>query len=168
MTDAVPELDAIALLTALAQDDVRFVVIGGFAVIAHGVVRATKDVDVVVAPVTDNYQALSRSLTGGRLAPSEFLWESGFLTLDLDDEFDLARGTTYRLATPFGWLDVLNRPAGAPAYEELEQEAVEVPLGGTTIRVASLQHLMAMKRVADRPRDRLDLGELRALQEPDG
>lgn len=158
-----PPLDAERLIGGLARDGVAFVLIGGFAVVAHGVVRATKDVDVVLEPETRNYQRLSACLTTGSLAGSSFVWETGMLDLDLGDDVDLARGAVHRIATPFGWLDVVNRPAGAPPYDELAAGAVVATIDGERVRIVSVPHLAAMKLAADRPRDRLDLGELRAI-----
>ncbi len=46
-------------------------------------------------------------------------------------------------------------PAGAPAHERLKAEAVPIAVRGRTVRVASLDHLIAMKEAAGRPRDKV-------------
>jgi hypothetical protein len=56
------ELDLRALLDALHQREVRFVVIGGLAVAAHGYVRATEDLDIVPDPDRENLRRLSNAL----------------------------------------------------------------------------------------------------------
>ena len=54
-----PELeDLVALCKALNQEGVRYVLIGGFAVILHGYVRATKDIDLLVDASVENIQRL--------------------------------------------------------------------------------------------------------------
>ena len=58
-----PALQAEALLGALADHDVEFVIIGGFALAAHGVVRGTKDIDIVPDPQTEN---VARTRRGSR------------------------------------------------------------------------------------------------------
>jgi len=55
-----------------------------------------------------------------------------------------------------------------PRFQELDEKAKEIDLDGLPVRVCSLEHLLEMKRVSDRPRDRDDLKELEAAQEPDG
>ena len=55
-------LDPGGLIKALAEGNVNFIVIGGFAVGAHGLPRATKDLDIVPDPAPDNLQRLARVL----------------------------------------------------------------------------------------------------------
>ena len=58
-----PELeDLLALCRALHRERVRYLLIGGFAVILHGFVRTTKDIDLLVDPSDDNVQAIKRAL----------------------------------------------------------------------------------------------------------
>lgn len=54
--------DLVDLRRALIQEGVRYVLIGGFAVILHGFVRATKDIDLLVDPSVENFRALKRAL----------------------------------------------------------------------------------------------------------
>ncbi len=59
-----PELeDLLNLCAALHREEVRYVLIGGFAVILHGWVRATKDVDLLVDVSVPNIQALKRAMS---------------------------------------------------------------------------------------------------------
>jgi hypothetical protein len=51
------------MIERLADARIDFVVIGGFAVIAHGYVRATKDLDIVPAATTENHRRLARLLS---------------------------------------------------------------------------------------------------------
>lgn len=58
-----PELeDLLSLCKALNDEGVRYVLIGGFAVILHGFVRATKDIDLLVDPSAENIQRLKRAM----------------------------------------------------------------------------------------------------------
>jgi predicted nucleotidyltransferase len=70
--------------------------------------------------------------------------------------------------TELGQIDVLQGLPQVPRYEELETQAQDVDLEGLTVRVCSLEHLLAMKRASDRPRDRDDLEALEAAQEEGG
>lgn len=58
------ELRADAILNTLAENGVAFVLIGGLALGAHGVVRGTKDVDIVPDPDRPNLERLSRPRAG--------------------------------------------------------------------------------------------------------
>ncbi len=55
-------LQPLALLRTLLEHGVEFIVIGGFSLAAHGIVRGTKDVDVVPAPERPNLERLARAL----------------------------------------------------------------------------------------------------------
>ena len=77
-------------------------------------------------------------------ASSVILRRTRMLTLDTDD----------------GGLDLLVAPPGAPPYPTLRARADVVSLEGTDVRIASLSHLLAMKRAAGRPRDRVDVEAL--------
>ena len=58
-----PELeDLVSLCKALNHEGVRYVLIGGFAVILHGYARATKDIDLLVDASTENIQRLKRAM----------------------------------------------------------------------------------------------------------
>jgi hypothetical protein len=68
------------------------------------------------------------------------------------------------LDTRHGPLDLLAAPGGGPGWAALRADALEVKLEDVTVPVASLQHLMAMKRAAGRRKDLLDLDELEAME----
>ena len=58
-----PELeDLLSLCKALNREEVRYVLIGGFAVILHGFVRGTKDIDLLLDPSQSNIQAVKRAM----------------------------------------------------------------------------------------------------------
>jgi hypothetical protein len=68
------------------------------------------------------------------------------------------------LFTDLGEVDVMRETPGVDSFEGLWERAVPMDLGGFTVRVASLDDLIAMKRAADRPKDRNHLYELLALK----
>jgi hypothetical protein len=165
-------LDAGALLRRLHQADVSHVVVGGFAVIAHGVQRFTKDLDICPAPGRENLARLA-SLIGDLgaeqvgiedFAPYEF-------PFDPSDPEQLAEGGNFRLVTPLGILDVMQWLAGIEgehAYPILEAEAIEGEVFGIPVRVCSLRHLRLMKEAAGRPQDERDLQALEVAHPDEG
>jgi hypothetical protein len=152
------------LLRLLRDAEVDFIVIGGLAVIAYGVQRFTKDLDVCPSPERDSLDRLAQLLAEidatqlgvGDFGPDEF-------PFDPRNPADLAEGGNFRLATKFGILDIMQWLPGIDAdhaYPVLDSEATAVSVFGTDIRICSLEHLRAMKRATDRPQDRIDLEQL--------
>lgn len=151
------------LLERLTEAEVRFILVGGLAMNAWGYMRATQDVDVVPDPDPKNLarlDALLRELggrvdVGGRLLASDAI--STFLRT----------GDRTLVRTELGQVDVLQGLPQVPRYETLEKQAKEIDIDGLSVRVCSLEHLLEMKRVSDRPRDKDDLDALEAAQTPD-
>jgi hypothetical protein len=71
------------------------------------------------------------------------------------DAATLANGATFTFDTEFGSFDILGDPAGIKGYDELRRDAMVEEIFGIEVKVASLDHLIAMKRAANRPKDQL-------------
>ena len=157
-------LDPAALFRRLHEAEVRYVVVGGFAVIAHGVQRATADLDICPDPKPANLKRLAellRDLDARHAGAEDFGPDEH--PLDPTDPGQLAEGGNFRLETSLGSLDVLQWLPGIPAepaYPELAKEAVTAQVRGVPVTVCSRTHLLAMKRAGDRPLDRADLDQL--------
>jgi hypothetical protein len=161
------QLDADTILRALLAHGVEFVVIGGLAVGAHGYVRGTKDVDLVPAPDRENVRRLYAALTELRAEPMEI----GDLRPDeLPVPFGpegLAEGGNWTLRTSAGRIDVLQWVPGIEnGYETLRANALEVDVPGAgRVLFPGYDDLVAMKRAANRPQDRLDVETLERIRE---
>jgi Nucleotidyltransferase of unknown function (DUF6036) len=157
MSSPDPVFDAQEMLRVLAAHSVNFVVIGGIAVQAHGYIRWTKDLDVIVQPTTLNFTRLSEAL----LDLDAKLRGSG--TPKLTDPHQLRRATLIPLMTTAGPLDVVNveHVRGAPRdYGALRRAALVVELAGSEVAVAGLSDLIRMKRAAGRDHDLADIEAL--------
>ncbi len=149
------------LLSSLVQADVRFVVIGGLALGAWGVVRGTKDCDIVADPASENLDRLAQVVAelGGHVQLEESLLGSERSIAAL-----LRSGERALIATRLGDLDVVQGLEGVPPYAELRASAIDVEMARVTIAICALDHLRAMKRAAGRSRDLVDLEDLDAAQ----
>lgn len=157
----VPTLQAERLLASLGEHGVEFVVIGGFALGAHGVVRGTKDIDVVPAPGPENLNRLARALAaiGARVLLGDAF---GARALGLEPDAEgLALGGNWALGTRLGRLDVMQDVPGMKSYATLRERAVEIEVPGAgPCRFAGLDDLVAMKTATGRPQDEIDVASL--------
>lgn len=145
------------LLRRLVDAQVRFVLVGGLAVNAWGVVRGTKDVDIAVDPDPANLTTIAKVVAGanGFVQLADAIAGSRFSIASL-----LTGGERVLIETDLGPLDVIQGLEGVPPYSELRSRAVEVEIAGVSVPVCSLEDLRAMKRAAGRTRDLADLEDL--------
>jgi len=143
------------LLEPLVRHGVDFVLIGGMAGIARGSAYPSFDLDVVYARDRANVSRLVSALEeiGVRLrgGPSD-------LPFVLDSR-TIENGANFTFITPYGDFDVLADVAGIRSFEDLEGGATEMEIHEVPVRVASLDHLIAMKRAANRTKDKLMVEE---------
>lgn len=156
-----PLLQADLILRALLDAKVRFVLIGGLASQVHGSPSLTGDVDVCfaldgenlgrLAAALDTLAAIRRELSPGTAAPI--------------DARALRAGDVFTLTTRYGDLDLLAHPGPGLDFATLAEHSIAAEVLGVEVRVASLADLIAMKRAAGRPKDRIELEILGALRE---
>ena len=146
------------LLVALADAGVDFVVIGGIAVVLHGHIRTTRDLDITYDTEPANLDALGQVL----VSLDARLRGVAEVVPFVPDGRTLHVAELLTLETVEGSLDLLAAPPGAPEYEELKANAEPIEIDERTIHVASIEDMVAMKRAAGRPRD---LEDIEALEE---
>jgi hypothetical protein len=155
------EFDPIPVLIRFADARVDFVVIGGVAGGVHGSAYPTYDVDLAYSRAADNLARVADTLRDLnavlRGAPRD-------LPFILDAK-SLTEGGNFTFDTDLGAIDIFAYPAGAPAYETLRNAGTEITVEGRAIRVASLDHLIAMKEAAGRTKDKLMASELRVISD---
>ncbi len=156
-----PLLHADRLLRELLDAQVRFVLIGGLAAQVHGSPSLTGDVDICFAHDRDNLRRLAGVLTSltaiRRGMPTD-------VSAPLDDRA-LRAGDAFTLSTRYGDLDLLAHPDPGLDFDTLLGRSILAEILGVPVRVAGLDDLMAMKRAAGRPKDRIELEILGALRE---
>jgi hypothetical protein len=154
------------LLRRIQASGVPFVVVGGHAVVHHGHIRSTEDVDIVWLRSPEAESALSQALDDLRAA-----WISD----EIDPKTRMERLMPVSLAyiranhlmmlqTQYGFLDVFDYVPGAPEADvaRFYEESV---VAQDQVRYPSLEWLRRMKEAAGRAKDRVDLEELKRIHE---
>ena len=146
-----PELeDLVGLCRALNREGVRYLLIGGFAVILHGFVRTTKDIDVLLDASDDNVRAVKRALAVltdnavADVAPS-----------------DLREHTVVRVADEIV-VDLMASACGVTYDEALRLGVDEYRIDDVAIPLAGKRLLIRTKNTV-RDSDRMDVRFLEAL-----
>jgi hypothetical protein len=154
------------LLQSLADGQVQYVLVGGLAVQLHGFLRATFDIDLVLAMNDANLVrfiavANAYGLQPGIPVPIESIRNAAQI-----DQWHREKGMlTFSLREPQmggSVIDVLVRPD--VAFERLMASAVKGNLSGRKVFIASIDDLLEMKRIANRPKDRLDIEALEKIK----
>jgi hypothetical protein len=139
--------ELLRILEALGKHDVEYILIGGAALNVHGLVRATRDIDLFIAPSTENVERLKEALRS--LYTDEHIEQIS--AEDLCGDYPAVR---YGPPTGPVFFDILTRLGERFRYEDLEYEKIE--LEGVAVRVATPRTLYMMKKDTVRPMDKAD------------
>jgi hypothetical protein len=154
-----PDLES--LLERLVRHRVAFVVVGGFAAVAHGVSLLTEDVDVCCRFTPSNLIKLQAALAGlhpvHRMTPAR-------LPLALTQQ-SCRRLKNLYLDTDYGQLDCLGEVKGIGDYRRVAERSVRLQLAFGICKVLDLDALILSKQAMDRPRDKAAVAQLRAIRE---
>jgi hypothetical protein len=155
-----------ALLSSLSAGEVQYVLVGGMAVQLHGYMRSTFDIDLVLAMNDENLVRFIEVANRFGLIPSNPVpidslrdpkqieqWhrEKGMLAFALR-EHQIGGGV----------VDILVRPE--VSYEQLKKNAIAGELFSQQVWIACIDDLLTMKRVANRPKDQLDIEALEKIK----
>jgi len=134
--------DVVRICLALNEAGARYLLIGGFAVVAHGAGRFTKDIDLLIDDSPENVARVKRALA--------VLEDNA--AREVDDE-DVRTHTVVRVADEVV-VDLMGRACGV-SYSEAAQDAETIERDGVTIALASPATLIKLKKTT-RPQDALD------------
>jgi hypothetical protein len=133
------------ILSAFSDAGVEYLLVGAYALAAHGLVRATGDIDLWVRPTAENAARVHRALLAFG-APAEQVSAEDFTRPD----------AVVQLGVPPLRVDILTAISGVEftlAWEGRET----IHLEGLALPVLSRALMIANKRASDRPKDKLDL-----------
>jgi hypothetical protein len=153
--------DIEALLAALHDGGVEFILVGGVAATAHGSARITQGIDVVYARNNENLERIVNTLRPLapylRGAPPGLPFEWSAATL--------RAGLNFTLTTSAGAIDLIAEIAGGGDYAQLASHTVVMTIFGRATQVIDLPWLIHVKRAAGRPKDLEAIAELESLRE---
>ena len=147
-SETTPDLfkNFLKILRALANEKVDYVLIGGFAVILHGLARLTTDIDIFIKPQAENLDRLKKALK------KVFPKDKEINSISLQDLVDYA---VVRFGTEADfYIDIVARIGEMFQYEDLEYEVREI--AGVPVRMATPETLFKMKKDTVRPEDKRD------------
>jgi hypothetical protein len=140
--------DFVEMLSALSAAGAEYVVVGAHALAAHGLPRATGDLDLWVRPTPENAE---RVLTALRAF--------GAPLHDLSVHDLTSSETVFQIGVPPNRIDLLTSITGV-SFDEAWPHRQEVPIGALTVPVLGRADLVRNKRALGRPRDLADLAAL--------
>jgi hypothetical protein len=140
--------DFVDLLRAFNAADVRFLVVGAYALALHGRPRATGDLDVWVDPTPENATRVMKALMAFG-APVESISEADLAT----------PGVTYQIGVVPGRVDILTDLTGI-TFADAWPDRVRRPFGDVEVDFIGRDAFIHNKRATGRPKD---LGDIEGL-----
>lgn len=140
------------ILQTLSDEKVKFILIGAYALAAHGYPRATMDIDIWVMPSPDNAEAVLRALHSFG-APLQNLAKK-----DLEED-----GTVFQIGAAPRRIDIITAATGLE-FEHAYQNALLVNVDGIDVHIPSIGDLIINKRATGRTRDLADAEALELLR----
>jgi hypothetical protein len=153
------DADILKLWKCLQKNEVRYIMIGGFATNLHGYSRATKDIDIWIEDDLDNRKKLRKALK-----------EQGSGDYPAIETMDFIPGwTDFQLNMGFK-LDVMVTVKGLEkiGFKECFKYAVIAEIEGVRVRFLNYNHLVTCKKASGRPQDLLDIEELEKIRNASG
>ncbi|MBF0103803.1 MAG: nucleotidyltransferase [Deltaproteobacteria bacterium] len=143
--------DLIPLCKALNEHGVKYMLIGGFAVIIFGFTRGTKDIDFLVDPSVENIQKIKKALS--------YLPDNAVAEMNDDD---IINYHVVRVADEFV-IDLMGKACGVD-YKEASKSIEHTIIDGIKIPIASKELLVRLKDTV-RPSDKMDVSFLKSVIE---
>lgn len=153
MTDRLFNSDYRDMIECLQREGVEFMLVGGYAVALHGWPRTTFDIDFWIMANPQNAAAVMRALKA-----------FGAPLMDLTEEDFHRPGMVFQIGTEPQRIDILSAVSGV-VYEDAASRALKMEVDGLTLKVISLDDLIANKRASGRPKDIVDALTLEKLKE---
>ena len=146
--------DFVEMLSALSAAGAEYLIVGAYAMAAHGWPRATGAIDIWVRPTAANAERVMQALK-----------QYGAPLFDLTAA-DLTRSdTVFQIGVPPGRVDILSGVSGLE-FDEAWTSRVTVTLAGVEVSAIGFDALLKNKLAAGRPKDLADIAWLRSRANP--
>lgn len=148
--------ELLGLWESLSKNEVQYIMVGGFAAIMHGISRITQDVDIWIKDTPDNRFRLRKTIN-----------ELGLGDYESFENIDFIPGwTTIYLGLGLE-LDIMTYLKLFPqtSFDDCYQKAYKAIINDISIPFLHITHLMEEKAANSRPKDLLDLEELKRIIE---
>src|SRR5512139_2217041 len=124
------------MLHALFDEKVRFLLVGAYALAAHGYPRATMDIDIWVMPSPQNAEAVLKALH-----------RFGAPLLNLAKEDLQKEGTVFQIGVAPRRIDIITAASGLQ-FEEAYSRSLSVTIEGIEVRILSIGDIIRNKRAS--------------------
>lgn len=147
---------SLELIRGLNANGVDYIVVGGIALLLHGVVRATEDIDIFVKPTTENIVKVKKALKS--------VWNDNSIE-EISETDLLGNYPAVRYGPPDGSIsvDILTRLGEAVKFNDLESEIIEID--DVKVKTATVKTLIKMKNNTVRLQDKADVEALHNLRD---
>jgi hypothetical protein len=139
------------MLSTLLENKVDFLLVGAYAMAAHGFPRATADLDIFIRPDFENAKKVYKALADFG-APMDSVAFEDFQT----------PGTIFQIGVIPRRIDIINAIDGV-SFEEAYRDKVIVDIEGLKVSIISMPMLIINKKASGREKDRLDAIRLENL-----
>ena len=140
------------ILHALSEEKVRFILVGAYALAAHGYPRATMDIDIWVMPSSDNADAVLRALR-----------RFGAPLHNLTKEDLQTDGTIFQIGVAPRRIDIITAASGLQ-FEPTYRNSISIDIEGIEVRIPTIGDLILNKRATGRTKDLADAEVLESLK----
>lgn len=148
------------LLKLLLENDVDFVLVGGFASALYGSTMVTRDIDVCYACTPENIGSLREILKD--LNPVHRQSPQKLSFIEVPKSLHNLNG--FYLTTDLGPLDILNQITGVGDFDRVKSRSIEINLFGYKCKVISIDDLIEAKKAIGRNKDLLVVDELKTIK----
>jgi Nucleotidyltransferase of unknown function (DUF6036) len=142
----------LGVIHALSDEKVKFILVGAYALAAHGYPRATMDIDIWVMPSPENADAVLRALRRFG-APLQNLTKE-----DLQKD-----GTIFQIGVAPRRIDIITAATGLQ-FEETYRNSISVNIEAVEVHIPSINDLIRNKRATGRTKDLADAETLEAIK----
>lgn len=139
------------MLQALVDENVKFLLVGAYALATHGYLRATMDIDIWIMPSPQNADAVLRALH--RFGAPLHNLTAADLQID---------GTVFQIGVAPRRIDILTSASGLH-FEEVFLRSLSIDIEGIKVHVPTLGDLIRNKRATGRTKDFADVEALEKL-----